>query len=169
MFRNQFIHIGTFGKPLGLKGEISITMLTNTLNSFYKLRPFFDEDQSTILNLQLLRMSKGSIVAKLKNHITRTSVDQLYLKKIFAYRKKLPKTKTSEYYVIDLLDCKVKLQNSKVLGHINRIDNFGAGDLINVKPLKGKDFYVPMNKDNVISINLKKHIIVINPMKGILE
>ena len=54
---------------------------------------------------------RKSIVAKLKNHITRTSVDQLYLKKIFAYRKKLPKTKTSEYYVIDLLDCKVKLQN----------------------------------------------------------
>ena len=87
MFRNKFIHIGTFGKPLGLKGEISITMLTNTLYSFYKLRPFFDEDQSTILDLQLLRMSKGNIVAKLINHITRTSVDHLYLKKIFAYRK----------------------------------------------------------------------------------
>ena len=61
------------------------------------------------------------------------------------------------------------MQNRKVLGHINRIDNFGAGDLISVKPLKGKDFYVPMDEDNVISINLKKHIIVINPMKGILE
>ena len=64
VFRNKFIHIGTFGKPLGLKGEIRITMLTNTLHSFYELRPFFEEDQSTILNLQLLRMSKGNIVAR---------------------------------------------------------------------------------------------------------
>ena len=45
MFRNQFIHIGTFGKPVGLKGEINISMLTNSMHSFKQLRPFFAEDQ----------------------------------------------------------------------------------------------------------------------------
>ena len=33
---------------------------------------------------------------------------------------------------------------------------------------KGKDFYIPMNKDNVVSVNLKKNIVIINPIKGIL-
>ena len=169
MFRNQFIHIGTFGKPVGLKGEINITMLTSSKHSFQQLKPFFAEDRITIWNLQLLRMSKGNLIGKLKDHITRTSVEQLHRKKILAYRKKFPKTKTGEFYIIDLIDCKVQLKDNKVVGHINRIDNFGAGDLISVKPLKGKDFYIPMNKDNVVSINLIKHIVVINPMKGILE
>ena len=169
MFRSQFIHIGTFGKPVGLKGEINITMLTNSIHSFKQLKPFFAEDKITILNLQLLRMSKGNLIGKLKNYITRTSVEQLHRKKILACRKNFPKTKKDEFYIIDLIDCKVQLKNSKVVGHINRIDNFGAGDLISVKPLKGKDFYIPMNKDNIISINLKKNIVTINPIKGILE
>ena len=168
MFRNQFIHIGTFGKPVGLKGEINISMLTNSMHSFQQLKPFFAENQFTIWDLQLLRMFKGNMIGKLKNHITRTSVEQLYRKKIFAHRKKFPKTKTGEFYIIDLIDCKIQLRNRKVIGHINRIDNFGAGDLISVKPVKGKDFYIPMNKDNIVSINLKKHIVVINPIKGIL-
>ena len=169
MLRNQFIHIGTFGKPVGLKGEINISMLTNNMDSFQQLSPFFAEDRYTIWNLQLLRMSKGNMIGKLKNHITRTSVEQLYRKKIFAHRKKFPKTKTGEFYMIDLIDCKIQLKNNKIIGHINRIDNFGAGDLINVKSLKGNDYYIPMNEDNIISIDLKKNIVVINPIKGILN
>ena len=169
MFRNQFIHIGTFGKPVGLKGEIKINMLTDSMHFFQQLRPFFAEDQYTIWDLQLIRMSKEKMIGKLKNHITRTSVEQLYRKKIFADRKKFPKTKTGEFYIIDLLDCKIQLKNNKIVGYINRIDNFGAGDLINVKPLKGNDFYIPMNKDNIVSIDLKKNIVVIHPIKGILN
>ena len=87
MFRNQFIHVGTFGKPVGLKGEINIIMLINSMYSFRQLKPFFAEDKITILNLQLLRMSKGNMIGKLKNHETRTSIEQLYRKKIFTYRK----------------------------------------------------------------------------------
>ena len=64
-FRDQFIHIGTFCEPVGLKGEINIIMLTKSIDSFQQLRPFFTEDRYTILDLQLLRMSKGNIVAKL--------------------------------------------------------------------------------------------------------
>jgi len=169
VFRNKFIHIGTFGKPVGLKGEINIIMFTNSMHSFQQLKPFFAEDKSTIWDLQLLRMSKRNMIGKLKNHISRTSVEQLYRKKIFAHRKKFPKTKTGEFYMIDLIDCKIQLKNNKIIGHINRIDNFGAGDLINVKSLKGNDYYIPMNEDNIISIDLKKNIVVINPIKGILN
>ena len=144
-------------------------MLTNSMYSFKQLQPFFAEDKYTTWDLQLLRISKGNMIGKIKNYITRTSVEQLYRKKIFAHRKKFPKTKKSEFYIIDLIDCEIQLKNNRIVGYINRIDNFGAGDLINVKPLKGSDFYIPMNKDNIISINLKKNIVVINPIKGILN
>ena len=64
MFRNQFIHIGTFGKPVGLKGEIKINMLTDSMHFFQQLRPFFAEDQYTIWDLQLIRMSKENMIGK---------------------------------------------------------------------------------------------------------
>ena len=44
MFKNNLIHVGTFGKPLGLKGEINIYMLTHDINSFKKLSPFFSDE-----------------------------------------------------------------------------------------------------------------------------
>ena len=58
-------------------------------------------------------------------------------------------------------------QGPKVLGEINKWEANIAFPII--KPLKGSDFYIPMNKDNIISINLKKNIVVINPIKGILN
>ena len=91
-------------------------------------------------DFQLLKILKGNLVGILKNHTSRTSVEQLNGKKIFADKKKLPKTKPGEFYIFDLINCKVQLRNNKVVGHINKIDNFGAGDLLSVKPTKGKRF-----------------------------
>ena len=101
MFKNHLIHIGTFGKPFGLKGEINIFMLTDDLYSFKKLKPFFSKEETIIWDFQLLRKFKGNLVGKLKNYNTRNSVEQLGGKKIFANKKKLPKTKPGEFYIFD--------------------------------------------------------------------
>ncbi len=168
MLKSHLIHVGTFGKPLGLKGEINIFMLTNDLYSFKKLKPFFSDDGTVAWHFQHLRMLKGNLIGKLKNYTTRTTVEKLKGKKIFANKEKLPRTKPGEFYIFDLINCKVQLKDNKIIGRINKIDNFGAGDLLSIKPIKGKDFYIPMNEDNVISVNLKKKIIVIKPIRGIL-
>ena len=76
---------------------------------------------------------------------------------------------TNQFYVSDLIDCKVQTKNNKFLGTIINIDNFGAGDLINIKKSNGKTFYIPMNEENVIDINIKKRIIIVSPIKGIVD
>ena len=61
-----------------------------------------------------------------------------------------------------------KIYNS-FLDSIKDIENFGAGDLIKIIMKNGNEILVPINKDNITSIDLSKKKIIISPMKGIID
>ena len=120
-------------------------------------------------DLKLVRVSKRKAIAKLKNFNTRESVEMLRGKKIYLESINFPEIKENEFYIKDLINCEVFLQDKRILGIVKSIENYGAGDLINVKKDNGNEFLIPMNKQNVVLINLLKKKIVINPMKGIID
>ena len=49
------------------------------------------------------------------------------------------------------------------------LHNFGAGDLINIKKTNNQSFYIPMNEDNIVRIDTKKKLVIVSPIKGILD
>ena len=169
MKTKQLVHIGTFGQPLGLKGEVKIIIHTSSIDSFKSLSPYTANDGKNIWNFDHLIMNNGKLVGKLQNCNTRNCAEHLYGKKIFTHKDNLPKTKKNQFYVSDLINCKAKTLNNKVLGKVINIDNFGAGDLINIQQPNGKNFYIPMNKENVVKIDIKNRLLIVNPITGILN
>ena len=127
------------------------------------------EDSLTSWNLKLVRESNGKVIVKVKNLETFERAESLKGKKIFVERRNLPKIKKNEFYVVDLIDCRVVSIDNKLFGLVQSIENFGAGDLINVESKSSNNFYIPMNEDNIVSVDLQKRIIVISPMKGIID
>ena len=167
--KKQLIHIGTFGKPLGLKGEVKINMYTSDYESFKSLNPYIAVDGRTIWNFHYLKISRGKLIGRLQECISRNCAEKLNGKKIFTNKINLTKIKKNQFYVFDLINCEVKTTNDKLLGKISNIDNFGAGDLINIKQSNGINFFIPINKENVVKVNIKKKLVTVNPIKGILD
>ena len=56
-----------------------------------------------------------------------------------------------------------------LLGNVVDIKNFGAGDLIEIKNKDQKIFYIPMNKENLVDVNLSNKTITVNPIKGLFD
>ena len=48
------------------------------------------------------------------------------------------------------------------------VKNFGASDLLETK-ISNNTFYIPMNKDNLVSVDMDKKKIIVNLMKGIID
>ena len=94
---------------------------------------------------------------------------QLYCKLKFYYSKdKFPKTKSNEYYVDDLIGCNVVHKNQTFIGNVISVDNFGAGDLLEIN-FRENNIYIPLNDDNVISVDIENKKILVNPIKGIID
>ena len=169
MKKKQLVHIGSFGRPLGLKGEVKIIVNTFEFNTIKSMSSYLINERGLILNFQYLKIRKDKLIGKFQECNSRNCVEKLTGKKIFIDKSNLPKIKKNQFYVIDLINSKVKTINNELLGNIINIDNFGAGDLINIKKTNNKSFYIPMNEENIVKVDIKKKLVIVNPIKGILD
>ena len=102
------------------------------------------------------------------NYFSIEDVLKLKGQKIYSSKTNLPSTKDNEYYVNDLIGCKLIIRDNNISGQVINIKNFGAGDLLEVK-LDKKIVLIPFNNENNISVNLEKKEITADPIFGILD
>ena len=168
MSKSNLIHVGTFGSPIGLKGEIKVTMLTSSFVFFKMLKIYLNEDASEKWNFIKMRILNKKLIVHPLDCNNRDDAEKFRGKKIFSQLSNFPKTKKGKYYVRDLIGCSVIMINGKKIGNIVSVKNFGASDLLETK-INNKTFFIPMNKDNLVSINLDKKKIIVNLIKGIID
>tara|TARA_B100001123_G_C14577171_1_gene736652 strand:+ start:43 stop:552 length:510 start_codon:yes stop_codon:yes gene_type:complete len=166
--KKNLVHIGTFGKPLGLKGDIKIDIFTSSIKSFKTLKPYLDQNGKNTWLFNFLKNYKGKLVGNLINYNSRNLIESLRGEKIYTKEKNLSKEDYKLFYLKKLINFDVKNFQNKFLGKVLRIDNFGAGDLIYLKKNNGKSYYIPMNSENIVKIDNDKKIIIVNPIKGII-
>ena len=169
MKKKQLLHIGTFIRPVGLKGEIKIIMCNFEFNTFKSLSSYLVNEAAEFLDFQYLKNKKNKLTGKLKKCNSINCAEKLNDKKIFIDKKNLPKNNKNQFYIFDLINCEVKTLKNDLLGNIINIDNFGAGDLIKIKKTNNESFYVPMNEDNIVKVDIKKKLVIVSPIKGILN
>ena len=168
MNKSNLVHIGTFGVAIGLKGEIKINLLTSNIEVFKSFDCLYNFDCSIEWKFDSIAMRQKKCVAKLSHCKTRSEAEDLKNQKIYTSKENFPSTKDNEYYVSDLIDCKIMHSNGNDLGEVIDVSNFGAGDLLETT-YNNKKIYIPMNKENVISVNIEKKIIVVDPIQGIID
>ena len=168
MNKSNLVHVGTFGSPIGLKGEIKVIMLTSSFEFFKMLKIYLNEDASEKWNFIKMRTLSKKLIVHPLNCNNRDDAEKFRGKKTFSQLSNFPKTDKGEYYVKDLIGCSVIMINGKKIGNIVSVKNFGAGDLLETK-INNKTFFIPMNKENLVFVDLNKKKITVNLMKGIID
>ena len=169
MKKNELFHVGTFGQPQGLKGDIKINIFTSSFESFKKLKNFFMKDGKSCWIFTSLRKVGKKNIGSIEGCQDRDAALDFKGKHIFAFRENFPKINNDEYYVVDLIGCEVINVENESLGKVIDIKNFGAGDLIEIINNVKKTFYIPMNEENIINVDIYKKKILVNPIKGLLD
>lgn len=86
---------------------------------------------------------------------------------LYIDRDVLPTAGDGEFYISDLIDLPVVDVDGNAIGTIIDVANFGAGDLLEIKPTLGESFYLPFNDDTVPEIR-EEHVVIAIP-EGLLE
>ena len=160
--------MGTFGAAIGLKGEIKINLLTSSVDIFKSLDHYYNHDQSIEWKFDFIQMRHQKCVGLPSHCKNRDDAEHLKNQKIFVAKENFPKNKSNEYYVNDLIGCKITHENGVFIGNVISVDNFGAGDLLEINFRENK-IYIPLNDDNVISVDLENKNILVNPIKGVID
>tara|TARA_B100001250_G_C19607280_1_gene703334 strand:+ start:69 stop:575 length:507 start_codon:yes stop_codon:yes gene_type:complete len=162
------ILVGTFGAPVGLNGKIKVNIMTSTFEVFKNLNSYCNFDGTIILNFKEITFKGKKCVVHLDNCYSFEDALKFKGEKIYSSKNNLPSIGDNEYYVNDLIGCKVFIKDNIKTGEVIDVKNFGAGDLLEIK-FETKIILIPFNKENNVSVNLNKKEIVAKPITGIID
>jgi 16S rRNA processing protein RimM len=161
--------LGEIGAAQGLKGEVRIRSYTEEAASITSYGPLQDETGRRI-EIESLRATPKALIARIKGVTTRSAAEALLHTKLYVLREMLPERPEEEWYHADLIGLQALSQDGAQLGEIVAIQNFGAGDLLEVKPKGGgATVLVPFTRDTVPEIDAEGGRLTLVPPEGLFE
>ncbi len=155
----------------GLKGEVRITTFTEDPLAIGAYGPLQDEARTRQFEISNVQTAKDGVVARLKGISTREEADALKGVEFFVDRDRLPDVEDdSTFYFEDLIGLVAINENGSALGQVVAVQNFGAGDLLEVRPATGgATVLVPFTREIVPDIDKETGWLLMLPPEGIFE
>jgi len=130
----------------GVTGDVRLKLFGEGVESLQRFRAFND---SALTLTKLRDDGKGGAIARFAEVTDRNAAEALRGTTLTVPRAALPPLEEGEYYHADLLGLPAISTAGEDLGEVIAIDNFGAGDVLEIKRPTGKRFMVPMRIEAV--------------------
>jgi 16S rRNA processing protein RimM len=165
MTSSPLILVGQVGGAFGVKGEVRITTFTETPQALLNYRDLKREDGSIGLTLLSGRPAKAGLVARVKEIATPEQADALRGLRLYIPREALPEPDEDEFYLADLIGLEARDPSGAVVGRIRAVQNFGAGDLLEIEPAQqGPSWWLAFTRETVPEVRLAEgRIVVVRP------
>jgi len=158
------ICVGQIGAPHGVRGEVRLRSFTGDPDAIAAYGPLETED-GHVVQIESLRRGKDHFVARLAGVGDRNAAERLTNVKLYVLRERLPAPDhADEFYHADLIGLAVVDRAGGKLGTVVAVHNFGAGDLIEVRPATGNTTQMlPFNETTVPVVDLAAGRLVVEP------
>lgn len=118
----------------GVGGEVRLKVFADDLSSFARFN-------GGALTLTALR---DGTIARFAEVSDRNAAEALRGTLLTVAREELPPLAEGEYYHADLIGLAAVTDSGEAVGRVVGVENFGAGDVIEVERSDGRRFMVPM-------------------------
>jgi 16S rRNA processing protein RimM len=125
----------------GVKGELRLKLFTDSVENL-KLHPAVLVD-GVERKLESVRAASSGAVARLEGVADRSAAEALRGSLIEIDRSSLPPLEEGEYYHADLIGLPCFDAEGREAGHVTAVENYGAGDLLEVEGADGKRSLIP--------------------------
>jgi len=162
-----FILIAKIGKTRGLKGEFFLRSFAQSPETLFSFKKFYALLPSAMeeVHFEYMKQSNSNIIAKLKSLSDIDEVKSFGQKDIYILKSELPELSSNEAYWFELEGMEIINLEGQHLGHVQEVNNFGANDVLVVKPInkKIKNLLIPYIKNRVvISVDKSENSILVD-------
>jgi 16S rRNA processing protein RimM len=138
----------------GLKGEVKAKIFTAAPDALPRYGVLHD-GQGKTYQITAFRPGKpGEAVIAFAGVTDRNAAEALKGIQLFVTREKLPATDSDEFYHADLIGLDAFDSESRLVGKVAAIHNFGAGDVIEIMRADGDSVLLAFTKETVPLIDI---------------
>jgi 16S rRNA processing protein RimM len=155
--------LGQIGAAHGVRGEVRLRSFTAEPAAIAHYGPLETED-GRIFHIESMRPAKDHFVARFSGVADREAAERLANIKLYVPRERLPApAEPDEFYYADLVGLAVVDRSGRRIGTVVAIHNFGAGDLIELRPDAGDQTeFVPFDEINVPEVDVAAGRLVVD-------
>ena len=167
---DNYLEIGKITRYQGNKGEVRIKATTDMPDRFFDLDSVYLKrgDDFKELEIEYIRFHKQFVVIKFFDINSIDEAEKLKNYQVLIDESEKYLLPEDNFYVSDLIDCEVYLEDGKYLGELIDVVDTSGADIFLVKG-EEKEYMLPANREMIIEINLKSKKIIVDPIPGILD
>jgi 16S rRNA processing protein RimM len=158
---SALVCVARIGAAHGVRGAVKLWTFTEDPFAVKRYGPLSSKDGRRQFEIAQVREAKDHLVATFKGVATRDEAERLNGIELYVARDKLPATDEDEYYHTDLIGLAAVTTDGDALGRVLAIHNFGAGDIIEIAPLKGATMLLPFSNAVVPEVDIAGGRVVI--------
>ena len=162
------ILLGRIADAHGIRGEVIVHSYAEIAEDVAAYGPLSDKAGTRTFTLKVVRVTPKGVIVRVKGLTDRNAAEALKGIELWVDRDKLPDAAEAEFYYSDLIGLAAFAPDGKQVGRAVSVQNFGAGDLIEIA-LEGstKTEFVPFADAFVPDVDVKAgRIVVILPEAG---
>ena len=159
--------VGRIGRAHGVKGEATIEVRTDDPDIRFAVGQTVTLENGRSLIISSKRWHNQVLLLSFSAFNDRNLIEELRDQLLYA-EVDINSTASGEYHFQQLIGSQVLLPNGENLGLVTEVIQLPGQDLLSVASQKG-EVLIPMVKQIIISIDVDKKLIKINPPEGLLD
>jgi len=157
------ILVGAIAGAHGVRGDVLVQSYTEKPEDIVGYAPLTDESGMRSLELAAVRVTAKGLIARERGINDRAAAEALKGTLLYVDRSKLPATGAEEFYLADLIGRRAVSPEGAMLGEVSGVQNYGAGDLLEIRLSGGKTELIPFSTAFVPSVDVAGGRVVIVP------
>ena len=158
------ILVGAIAGAHGVRGEVKIKSFTADPKAIGRYGALSDEAGTRRFELTVTGSAKGSVVARIAGIGDRDRAEALKGMRLYVARDALPPPDgPEEFYVADLVGLAAVRPDGTPLGRVAAVDNYGAGDVVEIALAEGGSRVLPFTRQVVPVIDIAGGRLVVDP------
>jgi 16S rRNA processing protein RimM len=157
----KLIVVGVLKGAHGVRGEVRVKSFTADPADVFEFGPLLDEAGRPIVTPKGARPGKDHFIVRPKEQKQKEEWDAMRGTLLYVPRASLPEADEDEFYIEDLVGLDVFTGNSERAGRIRAVEDFGAGELLDIDLVGGGSVMVPFTLVDVPEVDIAARRVVI--------
>jgi 16S rRNA processing protein RimM len=168
---NDRVLVARIGAAHGIKGEVRVASFTADPMDVAAYSPLTSPD-GRVFSVKAARpvgKSPTTLIVRFEDVPDRNAAETLNGIELSVPRSALGETAADEFFHADLIGLAAVTTGGAPLGTVIAVQNYGAGDLIEVAPATGNTILIPFTTAAVPEIDVAAGRVVVDPPPGLIE
>lgn len=167
----NLLKVGVITTTHGVRGEVKVFPTTDDAERFLDISYVLLDTGKEMLRLEIqgVKFFKNLAILKFKGIDNINDIEKYKGRDLWIPREEAQELGEDEYYIGDLIDMQVRLEDGSSFGVVKDVLETGANDVYVVTREDGQEVLLPAIHECILDVNLDENVMTVHLMKGLLE